>query len=408
MNDANSCALRLLLVSRALTAHLPGGLEQHVEDLAAGLAEAGVQVHLLSAPIPDPQRRRLAALGVHHHGIPRARPDRYTVRYLLRVGRHIDRLCRSRYFDLVHAQEFATGLWRPGPKSPPLVLTVHGTITSETPLHPDAYSMLGPLERSRAWLRFGRRYIYGPFWRHSLRSARRILVDSRFTQNELARLAPEVRDRVARVPLGVRPTEVEPPDRRAARRELGWRGVHLITVGRLEWQKGHRVALEALARLRDLPWHYTIVGTGSHRNHVKRLIDRLGLRDRVHLAGRVEPRQKERMLAAADLFLWPERTHPAFGLVGLEALLHNTPVVATPRGAIPEILGERGGWLVERPDPEAFYRLLRPLLAEPRRLLAARRDLRHDALQRLSYQTMIQATLAEYERACRPDRLPGA
>lgn len=43
---------------------------------------------------------------------------------------------------------------------------------------------------------------------------------------------------------------------------------------------------------------------------------------------------------AADLFLYPDLTQPAFGLVGAEALACGVPVIGARHGAIPEVLGE--------------------------------------------------------------------
>lgn len=43
---------------------------------------------------------------------------------------------------------------------------------------------------------------------------------------------------------------------------------------------------------------------------------------------------------AADLFLYPELTQPAFGLVGAEAMACGVPVIGAKHGAIPELLRE--------------------------------------------------------------------
>lgn len=391
-------ALGVLLVNRALPAHVPGGLERHVHDLALGLAAAGCRVHLLAAPLPEAERARYAALGVATHAMACARPRRYSLGYLAGAGRAINEILSRNAIDVIHAQEFALGFWTPPPGGPPLAVTVHGTITSETPLHPDVYRQLGPSGRVRAWLRYGRRFLYAPAWGRALRRAGRILVDSDFTRGELARLHPEVLEKVRRVPLGVREPGAEPPPYEEARARLGWGGgqTRLLTTGRLEWQKGHEIALEALAGLRDYAWHYTIAGAGAGEAALRRAIARLGLQQRVTLAGWVDEETKRLMLAGADLFLWPERTHPAFGLAGLEALLASTPVLATRRGAIPEVLGPEGAWLVERCEAGAFRAGLEPLLAGPERLRAARPGLRQAALARCSFEAMIEATLAQY------------
>jgi glycosyltransferase involved in cell wall biosynthesis len=388
---------RVLLINRALPSQTPGGIERHVEDLAFGLSHSGCRIHLLTAPVGLPDRRRFEEAGVTLHDVPFANPARYTVRYLLLIGSRINQLLTNHRFDLIHAHEFSLGAWRPRADAPLLILTVHGTLTSETPLHRDAYRQLKPWQRPWAWGRFGRRLLYAPLWRRALKRADGLLVDSDFTRRELMGLMPEIEPKLRQVPLGVRETGPEPPAHEKARRELGWRGVQLLTVGRLEWQKGHAEALEALATLRQLDWHYTIVGAGSRAGALSRLIARLDLQRRVTLAGYVDQAHKLTLLAAADLFLWPELTHPAFGLAGLEANLAATPALATRRGAIPETLGRRGGWLVDRADSTALAQGLETLLSDPQRLRTARDGLRADTLARFSFPAMIEAVRAQYQ-----------
>jgi glycosyltransferase involved in cell wall biosynthesis len=132
--------------------------------------------------------------------------------------------------------------------------------------------------------------------------------------------------------------------------------------------------------LREFPWRYTIAGEGPERHSLETLTARLGLNDRVSFAGRVSEPVKAAMLAGADLALWPERTPPAFGLVGLEAMLPNTPVLATVCGAIPEVLCEEGGWLADAPTPAAFAAALRPLFGRSRSVVTRRAGLRESAL----------------------------
>ncbi|MEN6625929.1 MAG: glycosyltransferase family 4 protein [Candidatus Sumerlaeia bacterium] len=385
---------RVLLVNRALPAHWAGGLERHVEDLAIGLAAAGWGVDLLAAPLGADEFDRYRDFGINVHPASCAAPRRYSLGYMLGIGHIIEKLLTKERFDVIHAQEFGLGLWRAPRPAPPIVLSVHGTITSETPMHPDVYRTLGPGGRARAWARYGRRFLFAPAWRRALGRADAILIDSAFSRGELERIAPECLAKTRLVPLAVREAG-DYPDRAASRERLGWRGVQLLTIGRLEWAKGHELALEALAGLREFKWHYTIAGEGSWRPAIERAIGRLGLGGRVRLAGRVSQADKLAMLAGADLFVWPERTHPAFGLAGLEALLADTPVVATRRGAIPEVIGERG-WLAE-PTAESLAGALKPLLADPARLAAARAGLREDALARFAFERMVAGVESVYK-----------
>jgi glycosyltransferase involved in cell wall biosynthesis len=395
---------QVLIVNRTLPAHVAGGLERHVEDLALGLAAAGLRPHVLAAPLPSAERDRLQGLGLTIHDAPSERPDRYSLGYLRGIGPCIERLHARFHYDLIHAQEFALGFWTPPHGSPPLVLTVHGTILSETPLHRDCRGDLSLGRWPWAVARFGRRLAYGPAWRRHLRAARRILTDSAFTRRELERVAPECREKIHSVPLAVRQADAPVPDRPETRRRLGWPAhgpatgvpVQLLTIGRLEWQKGQELAIRALAGARDRTWQYWIVGEGSERPLLERLIAREGLADRVRLLGRVSEEAKRDLLAAADLLIWPERTHPAFGLVALEAMLARTPVLATPRGAVPEVLGDQGGWLAAAATPQALRAALEPLLADPSLLAARRAGLREWALARFDFDRMIQAVLGHY------------
>lgn len=390
---------RVLIVCRSLPCHVPGGIEYHVVDLAAGLRRLGVDVGLLSTPVPPSYRAGLEQAGMVVHEVAGVAPGQYTRAYFRRVGGAIDRAVEERKYDVVHGQEFGPGLWKGGRAPLREVLTVHGTITSETALHPDVWSALSFRGRWSALRRYGRRYFFTPIWNRMLRRAERILVDSEFTRGELRRLHPELEGRVRVVPLGVdmgRYAEVDPS---AARRELGWPAggpVQLITVGRLEWQKGHDLAIDALARLREQAWTYWIVGEGSARSRIERRIRDQGLGERIRVTGRVDADAKSRMLAASDLFLWPERTHPAFGLVGLEALLMNTPVLGARRGAIPELIDGESGWTHAPESVEALAAALEPLLREPERLSAMARGLRERTLRRFEPDAMARGTLAVY------------
>lgn len=139
----------------------------------------------------------------------------------------------------------------------------------------------------------------------------------------------------------------------------------VLACGRLVAQKGFAVLLDAFARLpADRGAHLWILGEGPLRGELAAKIDRLGLAERVWLAGfHPDPRP---FFAAADLFvlssLWE-----GFANVVVEALAAGTPVVTTrcPHGPA-EIL-EQGacGRLVPPDDPQALARVLVELLDDP-------------------------------------------
>lgn len=406
--------LRVLMVSRSMPCHVAGGLERHVEDLALGLASRGVGVELLTTALPPSETERYRAGGVTPVEIRDVPPGRYSLGWFRHAGAFVDRALAEGRHDWVHAHEFGAGFARLGraPESADpstrrrtrFALSVHGTIDSETPLHPDLFSRLGPLGRARAFLRFGRRYGFAPFWFRSLDHADAILVDSEFTRGELARIRPAVLPRVRLVPLSARAPKDPGPRPVVTSNSHG--PIRLVTVGRLEWQKGHDVALRALAWLpADAPaWRYRIVGEGRAAESLRALARRLGLADRVEFAGRLDDAARDAAIREADLFLWPERTHPAFGLAGLEAQLLGTPVVASRRGAIPEVIDPETGVMHEAEDPEGFARSIATRLRQIRDAsvedrVRERESLARRTSRRFPAERMIDETLFVYRSA---------
>ncbi len=392
---------KILMIARSLPCHVRGGLEYHVVDLAMGLTAKGAEVELLSTPVPDSYRRELESSGLKVHEVPGVPAGRYSFPYFRRVGAVIRRLQKERGFDVIHAHEFGFGFAPPSEEEvgAKIVLSVHGTITSETPLHPDVFRALSPRMKGWAWARFGRRKLFAPWWHRALDRASLILVDSQWTADELKRIRSAVQSKIHRIPLGLDRSRYPSLDHDEGQKKMSWTKsgeAILMTVGRLEWQKGHDVALRALNQLKDLPWRYVIAGEGRERKHLESLARQLDLTDRVEFLGRIDDPTKSSALAGADLFLWPERTHPAFGLVGLEAMLMGTPLVASRRGAIPDLMDPQSGWLFNSDDPENLAGTLRPLLVNSTPLVDARKGLRERTLERFKPEVMTERTLNWY------------
>ncbi|HEV3497057.1 MAG TPA: glycosyltransferase, partial [Actinomycetes bacterium] len=159
-----------------------------------------------------------------------------------------------------------------------------------------------------------------------------ILASSAAEAAQLERLYGAVPERIEIVPPGVDHHLFSPGDQWGARAALGLgAGPVLLFVGRIQPLKGADVAVRALAAL-DRPATLLLVGGPSGPEgeaelaRLHRLVDDLGLRQRV----RFLPPQPHGHLAtfyrAADVCLVPSRSE-SFGLVALEAAACGTPVV---------------------------------------------------------------------------------
>ncbi len=147
-------------------------------------------------------------------------------------------------------------------------------------------------------------------------------------------------ERVHVIPNGVDKTFFSAQDRADARRRLALPpdGLLLVTVGHLKASKGHGEVLQALAQL---PPDVRLVIVGGelegYRPALLALVERLGLRDRVTLAGKQPYERIPLYFSAADasvLASWREGCPN----VVLESLACGTPVVATRVGAVPDLI----------------------------------------------------------------------
>ena len=144
-----------------------------------------------------------------------------------------------------------------------------------------------------------------------------------------------------------------------------------LFVGQHIWQKNVRLVIDALERIKDLPFRMFFVGTGYAAGEMKDLVDQKGLSDKVTFTGMLTEREKVTCYyAAADLFLFPSLYDNAPLVVREAAALH-TPAVMVEGSTAAEILQDgENGYLVPN-ELDAFAARLRQLYrdrAEVRRV----------------------------------------
>jgi len=111
-------------------------------------------------------------------------------------------------------------------------------------------------------------------------------------------------------------------------------------VGRLDWQKGFDLLLEALPAIaRNLPrgetWGLVILGEGPHRARLEALVARAPAVFKIVLPGfRADAPS---CIGAFDLFLMPSR-YEGYGLTLAEAMSHGVPILASTADSLPELL----------------------------------------------------------------------
>lgn len=135
-------------------------------------------------------------------------------------------------------------------------------------------------------------------------------------------------------------SQLLPREEARAKLDLPQDATIIANVGRLHPDKDQATLVEGFAKaLPELPGCtlLTIAGRGPLENELKALAQRLGIAGSVRFLGQVP--DARRYFRAFDLFVLTS-DHEPFGMVLLEAMAANVPILATDCGGAPEVVGE--------------------------------------------------------------------
>jgi len=377
--------LRVAVVARSVfPLHGAGGLERSVYDLVRHLSAADVKVTLITRQSSthaagDAIDARVDVKFVPYRTFPGAgrrgttiidRSTAYPI-FGLRAGRVAFDLAEAGAVDLVHG--FGASVLgyarRRARVEPPLVF------------NPQGLEEFGATDPSRARLK---RAAYLPLRRAVVACAQAsdcVIATDRSLEPAVLQHLHVARERVRVIPNALDLVIVDqlagPADRQRVRAAAGVAADELVllSVGRIEENKGFHVLVTALAALRDHSgpiaerrWRWVLVGDGPFRPRLERAIAAAGLTDRVLLAGRLPDLELHAWYEGADLFVHPT-LYEGSSIVTLEAMAHRNAVVATRAGGLPDkVRPGVNGWLVQPGDAGALAAAVSGALGEPSRL----------------------------------------
>lgn len=165
----------------------------------------------------------------------------------------------------------------------------------------------------------------------------------------------------------------------------------LVFLGRIHPDKGTAEAIEVARRAgRPLVIAGIVQDQAYFEAQVRPHVDG----DRVRFLGPVGPAERDEVLGAADALLHLVSFAEPFGLSMVEAMACGTPVIATPLGAVPEVVADgRTGFVVGDVDAA--------VVAVGRLAELDRADCRAHVQQHFSVDRMVDGYLEVYERLCR-------
>ena len=148
----------------------------------------------------------------------------------------------------------------------------------------------------------------------------------------------------------------------------------LLTVARLDLNKGHDYVLKALAILKKqgLTPNYTIVGQGPEEMRLRKMAQALGLENQVEFTGFIPENQLPAIYTSCDIYVMASREIPGrldlvegFGISFLEASASGLPVVAGDSGGVSDAVQHgKTGLLVNPDNPEDIASAIKRLLTD--------------------------------------------
>jgi glycogen(starch) synthase len=203
-----------------------------------------------------------------------------------------------------------------------------------------------------------------------VRSADRVITCSRYMRSHVANVFGVSPARVTVIPNGIDPRDLQPvvDDLPALRARYAPPDERLVLlVGRLVYEKGFHLALDALAQVIRSPGNvrFVVAGTGTAEAELKRQARRLGLTRDGSFLGWVGDDMLHSLYRVADLCIVPSIYEP-FGLVALEAMASGCLCIVADTGGLREVVpGDRSvGLRFPSRDSAALGAILQQVLTD--------------------------------------------
>lgn len=392
--------MHIALVSRAVFGlHGYGGLERHALELARHLTRAGVRVTLVTMPPTRDAQWHEPGIDLKIVEAPRLPLQGIADRVVNypRWTQAAARVVAASNVDLVHAQGVAgygyAQLLAKGIAHAPLLVNPQGMEEFKTTFAKRAAYL--PLRRAA---------------RYAAKYASALIAADTLTVDDIPNFLNVSPERVVLIPNGIDMdaarnwVSIDVQRVLVQRLQLAQRLPLLLSVGRLEQNKGFDVMLDALKQIRaNLPskWQWLVLGDGPERQALQEKIRAYQFRDHVRMLGSVDDITLHNLYELATLFVHPTRFEGS-SLVTLEAMCHARPLVGTQVGGIPDkIVRGQNGFLVPPGDASALGEKILLALRDQNKLRAMGAASYQIARARFDWRVVIHHTLALYQAVTR-------
>jgi len=390
---------RVLILSWEYPPLIEGGLARHVRKLSEALVEREEEVHVLTRGGEESPPEEIG-MGVLIHRVREPKRPTDLGEFVTWVERmNADMLAAGvelgdHYeFDLVHGHDWLVAMAGDHLArrfSSPLVTTIHAT----------------EYGRHQGWVdRHPQSHIHG-VERWITNRADRVIACSYYMREQIADVFGVEGEKVTVIPNGIDPDDLQPQDSAELERlrlEFAAPDERLVLlIGRLVYEKGFQLALEAMpALIERLPrTRFLVAGSGTHEQELRRQAEKLGLMENGTFLGWIGDDVLHSLYRIADVCVVPSIYEP-FGLVALEAMASGCPCIVADTGGLREVVPhEEAGLRFRAHDPEALADVATRILSDDelgRRLVAEA----YDHVRRFDWTDVAERTAGIYAELAR-------
>ena len=354
--------MRVLILSWEYPPLIEGGLARHVRKLSENLVRQDVEVHVLTRGQEEsPAEEEMEGVVVHRVREPR-RPRElgefvtwieHMNADMLAAGVELgDRFA----FDVVHGHDWLVAVAGDHLAKRfrcPFVVTIHAT----------------EYGRHQGWVdKHPQSHIHG-VEKWMANRAERVVTCSAYMREHVADIYGLDEERVTVIPNGIDPSDLVPvDDLEALRARFAAPSDRLVLlVGRLVYEKGFQIALEALpgliSRLGNV--RFLVAGSGTAEEELRTQAESLGLDGHGTFLGWIGDDVLHSLYRISDLTVVPSIYEP-FGLVALEAMASGCPCLVADTGGLREVVpgDESVGLRFRSRDPDSLGVMAERLLTD--------------------------------------------
>ncbi len=327
--------MKILMLTWEYPPRVVGGIARVVYDLSRTLLKDGHDVTVVTYKEGD------APAFEDDRGVKVYRVENYMIHsnnfidWILQLNFNLiakasEIIAKEGPFDVIHAHDWLVAYAAKTLKDSyniPIVATIHATESGRNSgIHDET-----------------QRYINDTEWMLTY-EASEVIVNSNYMKNELQRLFGLPYEKINVIPNGVNLNLFNGVERDYNfRRKYAMDNEKIILfMGRLVYEKGIQYLISAMPKILE-GYHDTklvIAGKGGMLDELKEQVNNLGISQKVCFAGYMNGKDVQKMYKAADISVFPS-TYEPFGIVALEAMLSENPVVVSDIGGLNEIVQHR-------------------------------------------------------------------